>query len=54
VPDFSREGSTGRDLDAGSNQIDHDDDEGTDEDEFKDFTRILAAEEGSYGMKYTH
>ena len=39
------------DLEAGSNQVDHDDYEGTDKDEFKDFPRILAVEEGSYVMK---
>jgi hypothetical protein len=38
-------------LEAGSNQIDHDDDEGADKEEFKDFPRILDVEEGSYGMK---
>jgi hypothetical protein len=40
-----------RDLEAGSNQVDHDDDEGTDKEEFKDFPRILDVEEGSYVMK---
>jgi hypothetical protein len=37
----------GGDLEAGSNQINHDDDEGADKDEFKNFTSILAFKEGS-------
>ena len=39
------------DLEAGSNQVDNDNDEGTDKDEFKDFPRIHAVEEGSYAIK---
>lgn len=38
----------GGDLEAGSNQVDHDDDEGGDKGEFKDFPRSLAVEDESY------
>jgi len=38
-------------LEAGSNQVDHDDDEGSDKGEFKDFPCTLAVEEGSYVLK---
>lgn len=41
----------GGDLEARSNQVDHDDDECTDKEELKDFTRFLAVEEGSYAME---
>lgn len=44
----------GGDLEAGSNQVDHDYDEGSDKDEFKDFPRRLAVEEESYVPEYVH
>lgn len=44
----------GGDLEAGSNQVDHDYDEGSDKDEFKDFPRRLAVEEESYVPEYAH
>ena len=44
----------GGDLEAGSNQVDHDDEEESDKDEFKDFPRRLAVEEESYVPEYAH
>ena len=44
----------GGDLEAGSDQVDHDDDEGSDKDEFKDFPRSLAVEEELYVPEYVH
>jgi len=41
----------GGDLEAGSNQVDHDDDKGSDKEEFKDFPPTLAVEEGSYVLE---
>ena len=43
-----------RGLDAGSNQVDDDEDEGTDKDEFKDFPHTLAVEKRLYAMKEAH
>jgi hypothetical protein len=40
-----------RDLQAGSDQEYHDNDEKGDKEEFEDFPRILAGKEGSYAVK---